>query len=59
MPMAVIKKPCGRNLYHSSVQNYVETFYAKKKVKDPMLDGLLNNFTKKFSIQRRVSKKYW
>lgn len=42
-----------RNLYHSSVQNYVETFFfAKKKVKDPMLDGFLNNFTKTFSIPR-------
>lgn len=54
--MAVTKK---KSISQFNTKLCGDFFLAKKKVKDPMLDGLLNNFTKKFSIQRRVSKKYW
>lgn len=56
MPMAVTKK---KSISQFSTKLCGDFFLAKKKVKDPMLDGFLNNFTKKFSIQKRVSKKCW
>lgn len=57
MPMAVTKK---KSISQFCIKLCGDFFFlAKKKVKDPMLDGFLNNFTKKFSIQRRVSKKCW
>lgn len=57
MPMAVTKTKSISQFCTKLCGDFF--FLAKKKVKDPMLDGFLNNFTKKFSIQRRVSKKCW
>lgn len=54
--MAVTKK---KSISQFSTKLCGDFFLAKKKVKDPMLDVFLNNFTKKFSIQRRVYKKCW
>lgn len=47
--MAVIKT---KSISQFCIKLCGDFFLAKKKVKDPMLDGFLNNFTKTFSIQR-------